>query len=73
MRAFIAEHCAVDSLLAAIVDELSPDETGIGIFGSQDNLLARSDKELDDAPIGVRPSRIVSIVERETVTVAILC
>ena len=72
MRSFVSKHGAVDALLSAVVGELAPDEDGIGMLGSQDNLLAGSDKESADPAIAVVMRAVVPLVEPETVSISIL-
>lgn len=69
---FIAKDGAVDTLLSAVIDELSPNKHGITASGSEDNLLSWSD-ELDLAPaVLVLAARIVSLVHGEACSVAFL-
>ena len=72
MWAFVSEHGAVDTLLAAVVDELSPGEHGIRLLCSQDNLFSWANELRAPSPIGVAVATVVALVEFETVTVAVL-
>jgi hypothetical protein len=44
VRGFIPKDGAIDAVLAAVVDEFSPDEHGVGITGAQHNAFAGADK-----------------------------
>jgi hypothetical protein len=73
MRSFIPKDCAVDPVLAAVIEEVSPDEEGVRSLGAQDNLLAGAD-ELGSLPtVGVSVRRIMALVHFKAVQVSVLC
>lgn len=53
MRRLVAEYRAVDAVLAAVVDEFPPDETGVAVRGSQHDFFAGSDEQLSIASVFV--------------------
>jgi hypothetical protein len=55
MARFVPEDRAVDPVLAAVIDEDSPDEEGISSFGSEHNLFSGPDELVFGslAPIGI--------------------
>lgn len=73
MRGFVAENRAVDPALAAGIEEPSPDEKRIGRLCAEDDFLARSGEDPAPPAVAVLTGRVVPLVEREAVTVAILC
>ena len=72
MRRLVAEDGAVDSRLPAVVDELSPYETGVSTLRAQDDLLAGSDEQLSLSAVCVSVSRVVTFIQFKTVLIAIL-
>lgn len=70
--AFVAEDGAVDAFLPAVVDEVSPNEEGIGWLGAQDNLLSGADELLALSAVGVSVAAVVALIEGEAVKVAVL-
>mgnify|MGYP001598123623 CR=1 FL=1 len=72
MYSFVSEHGAVDSLLAAVVDEFPPSEQGIGIGGSQDDFLAGADKLSAFASISIFVSTVMTFVEFKAILIPIL-
>jgi hypothetical protein len=73
MRGFVAEDGAVDSLLPAVVDELSPDEHRVSAFSSEYHLSPRAREKSGPASVAVSVPGIVALIEFEAVKVAILC
>ena len=78
--AFVAERGAADSSLTfsgarvtAVVGESAPDEECAAVFGSKDDLFAGATEQGEAARRRFPRERIVSFVEREAVTVAVLC
>lgn len=70
MFALIAEDSAVNTLLSAVINEASPDEHGVCITGSQDDVLPRTDELCEPVcPIG---AGVMPAKEREATAVAIL-
>ena len=60
--AFVSEHGAVDALLAAVVDELSPDEHGVSVSGAKNDVLAGAN-ELDPlATVSIFVGAIMSLI-----------
>src|SRR6266705_1761080 len=70
-RSLIPKDRAVDSLLAAVVDELSPDPHGAGALSSQDDLFARPNELSALAAIRVSIGAVVALVHGEAVFIAI--
>ena len=68
----VAESSAVDALLSAVVDELSPSEHGVGVFCSQNNLLSGADELSALAAIGVSVAAVMPLIEFEAVKISIL-
>lgn len=52
VEALVDEDCTVNSGLSAVVNELSPDEHGIALDGSEDDVFAGTD-ELSDPPVSI--------------------
>ena len=71
--AFVSEHGAVDALLSAIVDELSPHKARISYFGTKYNFLARADEQFTFAPVLIVVCAVVSFVQRQTIYIAVFC
>jgi hypothetical protein len=71
---FIAEDRAVNTLLAGVVAEVSPDEEGISALGSEHDLFAGADELIAVAgsPIGVSIARVVALVESDAIEVSVL-
>lgn len=65
-RTLVAEHGAVDSLLAAGVDEFSPNKERVGISCAKDNLLAGAGEEVSLAAVTVAVAGIMSFIEFQT-------
>ncbi|KVM72587.1 hypothetical protein WJ61_01105 [Burkholderia ubonensis] len=53
MRRLVAEDCAVDAVLAAVIDEFPPDETGVAVLGSQHDFFTGPDEQLSIASVFV--------------------
>ena len=73
MAAFVSEHGAVDALLSAVVDELSPNKEGVGISGAQDDMLAGADELAWPAAVLVVIFAVVSLIEFQARNIAVLC
>lgn len=71
----VAEDCAVDSVLAAVVDEDSPDEEGVSSLGSEHDLFAWTDElaVVPLPPVRVSIGGIVPFIELDAIKVAVLC
>ena len=79
MLALVSEDGAVDALLSsacplidAVVNESSPDETGITGFCAQDELVTGADKQLARPPVRVVVAAVMPFVKCEAIKVAIL-
>lgn len=77
--AFVAKDRAVDaglsfpgSLVNAVVNEVTPHEAGVGTLSSKDDFLSRPDEQFSFASIFVVVGRVVSLIEINAVSVAIL-
>ncbi len=68
---FISEHGAVDSLLPAVVDELSPNKHGVSVAGSEHDVLAGADELTSLSSVSVVIARIVPFIEFETGQIAV--
>lgn len=53
VRAFVAEHGAVDALLPAVVDEFSPHENSVRCRGAEDDVFSGSDELTSLASISI--------------------
>ena len=73
MLTLVAEDCAVDALLSAVIDKASPDEAGISSLCAEYELVAGTDEQLSLPAVGVLISRVVPCVKVEAVKVAVLC
>lgn len=69
---FVAEHGAVDSLLPAVIEELSPDEHGIAGCGPQDNLFARPNEQFTLSAIRISVGAVVPLIKIKAITISIL-
>jgi len=70
-RRLVAEDCAVDAFLSAVVDELSPDEQRITALGPQNQLRSGSDEQAALASISVATGRVVPLIQLEAVKIAV--
>jgi hypothetical protein len=61
-RRLIAEDGAVDALLPAVVDELSPNKHGVGISRSQEDNLSRPDALTALASVPIVIGTVVSLI-----------
>lgn len=68
----VAERRAVDTLLAGVIVEVSPDPEGIGVLRAQDELLAGTDELPLPPAIGVPSAAVMPFVECEAGNVALL-
>jgi hypothetical protein len=67
----VSEDGAVDSLLSAIVNELSPNKHSVGVLGSQDDLFARADELRASLLAWLAQPTVVASVEREAIGVSV--
>lgn len=72
MARLIAEYRAVDTLLATVVMEVSPDEEGISSFGSQHDLFPRSDELESLASICILSCGVMAFIKLEAIEIAFL-
>jgi hypothetical protein len=63
--AFVSEHGAIDALLSAVVDELSPNKHGVSVAGSEHDMLAGSDKLAALSSVSIIIATVVPFVEFE--------
>jgi hypothetical protein len=61
--AFVSEDGAVDALLAGIVDELSPNEHGVSIPGSEHNVLSGADELASLSTVSIIIATVMPLVE----------
>jgi hypothetical protein len=71
MRAFIPEDSTVDSVLAAVIDEVSPHKHGIGAISSQHDLFAWADKLLSLSAISVLVCGVVAFIHLKAIKVSV--
>ena len=71
-RRLVPEHGAVDSLLAAVVDEISPDEDRVASLAAQHDFLARPNEQLSLSAVRVAVGAVVPFVEFKAVKVSVL-
>jgi hypothetical protein len=73
MRGFVSEDGAVDAFLLRdrVVDELAPDEHGVGIGSPKNDVLSGADELSALASVCVSVAAVVPLVEFEAVTVAV--
>lgn len=62
VRAFVSEYGAIDSVLSAVIDELSPHEEGVSCAGAEYNFLAGPHEQFCVPPICIDVSRIVALI-----------
>jgi hypothetical protein len=60
---FVSEHGAVDALLAGIIDKLSPNKHGIGVSGSEHDMLTGSNKLTSFSSVSVIIATVMPLVE----------
>lgn len=72
VAAFVAEYGTVDSLLAAVVVEVSPHKARISFLCSQHHLFARPNKQLARAAILVPIGAVVPFVQLKAICIAVL-
>jgi hypothetical protein len=70
--AFVSKHGTIDSLLSAIVDELSPNKHGISVSGSQHDVFAGADKLTSLSSVSIVIAAVVPLVEIKTTQIAVL-
>ena len=73
VSAFIAEHGAVDALLAAVVFESSPREHGVSFGCTEDNLFTWTDEQVPTSSVLVLVSGVMSFIEFKAIKVTVLC
>ncbi len=71
--ALVSEDGAVDSVLPAVINELSPYEHGVSAGCSKDDLLSRANEEFPLSPILVLIGRVVTFIEFKAVNVSVFC
>jgi len=71
MRPLVAEQGAVDTFLPAVIDELPPNKDGVSGFGAEDEFFTGTDEQFALASVAGMPRGIVTLVEGETLTVAV--
>lgn len=69
--ALVPEYRAVDALLTAGIDELSPNKKRVCSIGSEDNFLARASKQNSSPAVSVSICGVVPLVEFEAGHVAV--
>lgn len=67
----VAEDCAVDSLLAAAIEELPPDEHGVAALSAEDNLFPRANKLRLTLLPGLSEPRVVASVQLKAGAVSV--
>lgn len=71
--AFVPEHGTVDSLLAAVINELAPSEYGVCSLCSEQDLFSGSEHFLTLASVRISVAAIMPLIEFNAVKVSILC
>ena len=69
--AFIAKDGAVDTLLAGIIDEFSPNKHGVGVSGSQHDVFSGADKLTALSSISVFITAIVPLEEFQATEITV--
>jgi hypothetical protein len=72
VRSLIPKDGAVDSALAAVVDEFAPDPHSVSALGSQDDLFTGSDELGALTPVSISMGAVVPLVHGEAVFIAVL-
>jgi hypothetical protein len=62
-RTLVAEHGAVDSLLAAGVDEFSPNKERVCISCAEDDLFSWTGEEVSLPAVPVAVARVMALIE----------
>lgn len=71
MTAFVSEHGAIDPLLPAVINELSPNKEGVAVPCSKDDGFSRADKLASFSSVPVDVGAVVSLIKRETGRIAV--
>lgn len=72
-RRFVSEDGAIDASLSAVVDEFAPDEHGVSVAGSENNVFSWPDKLAALPSVFVLVGAVVSLIEFKATLVAVLC
>lgn len=72
MAAFIAEDGAIDALLSAIVDKLSPNKHGVSVSCTEDDVLAGANELTSFSAVSVSVRAVMALIEFHACFVAIL-
>lgn len=71
--AFVSENGAVDSALAAVINEPSPSEQGICVDGSENDFFTGADENFSFSAIRILVAAVMPLIEFKAVNVSILC
>lgn len=72
VRGFIPKDGAIDTLLAAVVDEPTPDEHGVSVSGSEHDAFSRSDELASTAAVTIAVAGVMAFIEFKARAVAVL-